>query len=208
MKKNRGSRSNHLSPLRKTLARDAASIMYYEGVKQYFDAKRIANKRLFGRGGLKSGQCRPKDLPSNGEISDELAKLVELLEDDKDQRLLALRETAIEVMRALHEFSPRLIGSVSTGNIRRGSDIDLHVFTDNIELLELNLQHLQWTYEKAQSIIKKGSRYIEYTHVYLDMDFPVELSVYPVIELKVVSRSSTDGQPIKRLKLADVEALC
>lgn len=208
MKKNRGSRSNHLSPLRKTLARDAASIMYYEGVKQYFDAKRIANKRLFGRGGLKSGQCRPKDLPSNGEISDELAKLVELLEDDKDQRLLALRETAIEVMRALHEFSPRLIGSVSTGNIRRGSDIDLHVFTDNIELLELNLQHLQWTYEKAQSIIKKGSRYIEYTHVYLDMDFPVELSVYPVIELKVVSRSSTDGKPIKRLKLADVEALC
>lgn len=209
MKKNsKGRRQNSHSPLRKTLARDAAAIMYNEGVKQYFDAKRIANKRLLSRGGVKSGQCRPKDLPSNGEISVELAKLVELLEDDKDERLLALREAAVDVMRALKEFSPRLIGSVSTGHIRQGSDIDLHVFTDHIEQLETSLQHLQWCYEKEQITIKKGSQYVDYTHIYLQADFPIELSVYPRSELRVVNRSSTDGKPIVRLKLADVEALC
>ncbi len=182
--------------------------MYHEGVKQYFDAKRLANKRLFSRGGLKAGQCRPKDLPSNGEISEELDKLVELLEDDKDQRLLALREAAVDVMRELQEFSPRLIGSVSTGNIRKGSDIDLHVFTDHIEILETTLQHLQWFYEREQVTIKKGQQYVEYTHIYLEAEFPIELSVYPRSELRVVTRSSTDGKPIKRLKLAEVEGLC
>ena len=207
-KKNRANRHNSNSPIRRTLAREAAAIMYHDGVKQYFDAKRMANKRLLSRGGSKSGQCRPKDLPSNGEISAELAKLVELLEDDKEQRLLALREAAVGVMRELQEFSPRLIGSVSTGRIRKGSDIDLHVFTEHIELLESALQHLQWFYEKEQVIIKKGAHYVEYTHIYLQADFPIELSVYPCSELKVVSKSSTDGRPIRRLKLAEVEALC
>ena len=49
---------------------------------------------------------------------------------------------------------------------------------------------------------------MDYTHIYLQADFPVELSVYPRAELRVVSRSSTDGKPIKRLKLAEVEGLC
>lgn len=181
--------------------------MYNEGVKQYFDAKRMANKRLLSRGGMKAGQCRPKDLPSNGEISAELAKLVELLEDDKDQRLLALREAAVAVMRELNEFSPRLIGSVSTGRIRQGSDIDLHVFTDSIECLEATLQHLQWVYEKETVTIKKGTLFVDYIHIFLEAEFPIELSVYPRSELRIVSRSSTDGKPIKRLTLSDVEGL-
>jgi len=182
--------------------------MYKEGVKQYFDAKIKASKRIFNRGGAKANQCRHKDLPSNGEISAELARLVDLLETDKYERLLALRETAINVMRELQEFSPRLIGSVSTGRIREGSDVDLHVFTDQVESLEASLQYLQWVYEKEQVTIKKGSCYIDYTHIYLEFEFPVELSVYPRSELRVVTRSSTDGKPIKRLKLAEVESLC
>jgi len=181
--------------------------MYNEGVKQYFDAKRIATKRLLNRGGIKSNQSRPKDLPSNGEISEELAKLCDLLDDDKEQRLLALRETAIMIMRELESFSPRLIGSVSTGRIRQGSDIDLHVFTDSIDALEQTIQHLQWQYELKQITIKKGERFVDYTHVYIDADFPIELSVYPTKEIRVVSRSSTDGKPIHRLKIADVERL-
>ena len=207
MKKSRAKRSNSSSPVRRTLARDAAVIMYNEGVRQYFDAKRMATKRLLSRGGIKSGQYRPKDLPSNGEILIELTKLVDLLEDDKDQRLLALRETAIVVMRELQDYSPRLIGSVSTGQIRQGSDIDLHVFADNIENLETTLQHLQWFYEKETVTIKKGNQYVDYMHVYVQADFPVELSVYPRSELRCTGRSSTDGKPIKRLKLADVERL-
>ena len=45
--------------------------MYEEGVKQYFTAKRLASKRIFGRVGRRM-RFRPADLPSNGEIRDAL----------------------------------------------------------------------------------------------------------------------------------------
>ncbi len=78
MRKNtRGNNQTH-SQIRQTLAKEAARLMYEEDVSQYFDAKRMAAKRLFGQSGKKGMQYRPKDLPSNGEISIEIAKLVEL----------------------------------------------------------------------------------------------------------------------------------
>lgn len=205
-KKTKGNNKSN-SQIRQILAKEAARLMYEEHVSQYFDAKKIAAKRLFGNGGTKAMQYRPKDLPSNGEISTEMAKLVELLEDDLEQRLLAMRATALTVMTDLSQFHPRLIGSVSTGRIRKGSDIDLHVFTNNIEDLESHLIYLQWQYHKKQVEIRSGSNFKEYSHIYVEADFPVELSVYPLIELRVTGRSSTDAKKIKRLKIADVERL-
>jgi hypothetical protein len=195
------------SQIRQMLAKEAARLMYEEDISQYFDAKKIAAKRLFGSGGMKGMQYRPKDLPSNGEISNEMAKLVELLEDDQQQRLSAMRATALIIMKDLIQFQPRLIGSVSTGKIRKGSDIDLHVFTDSIEELESHINYLQWQYDKKQVVIRHGSQFTEYTHIYIEADFPVELSVYPLMELRVTGRSSTDAKRIKRLKIADVERL-
>lgn len=193
--------------IRQLLAKEAARLMYEEGVSQYFDAKRMAAKRLLGQSGKKGMQYRPQDLPSNGEISTEIAKLVELLEDDREQRLTAMRATALTLMKALEPFHPRLIGSVSTGRVRKGSDIDLHVFTDDIEALEQHLNHLQWQFEKKQVLIRHGNEFTEYTHIYVEADFPVELSVYPLQELRITGRSSTDLKPIKRLKITDVERL-
>lgn len=205
-KKTKGNNKSN-SQLRQLLAKEAARLMYQEGVSQYFDAKKIAAKRLFGNGGKKTMQYRPKDLPSNGEISNEVAKLVDLLEDDQQQRLSAMRTTAVVIMQDLIQFKPRLIGSVSTGRIRKGSDIDLHVFTDDIEELEIHLNYLQWQYDKKQVVIRQGNQFTEYTHIYIEADFPIELSVYPLMELRVTGRSSTDAKPIKRLKITDVEQL-
>ena len=208
MRKNTTGNNKSNSQIRQLLAKEAAKLMYEESVSQYFDAKKIAAKRLFGSGGKKAMQYRPKDLPSNAEISIELAKLVELLEDDQQERLFAMRVTAIAIMSELTQFYPRLIGSVSTGHIRKGSDIDLHVFTDDIEVLESHLCYLHWQYKKKQVVIQNGSCFTEYTHIYISTDFPVELSVYPLLELRVTGRSSTDSKRIKRLKISDVELLC
>ena len=43
-------------------------------------------------------------------------------------------------MRVLRRFRPRLIGSTLTGHIRRGSDIDLHVFSDSVEAVSSALE--------------------------------------------------------------------
>ena len=35
----------------------------------------------------------------------------------------------------LARFRPRLIGSVRTGHVRKGSDIDIHIFGDSLALV-------------------------------------------------------------------------
>jgi len=145
-------------------------------------------------------KARTKDLPSNGEIAEEIAALARFHEGDSlQQRLFLMRVTALEMMLQLIDFMPRLIGSVSTGRIRKGSDIDLHIFTDSIEALTARLNSLNWEYEQKAITVRKGNAFIDYTHIYLDQNFPVELSVYPCMEMRVRGRSSTDGKPIIRV---------
>ncbi len=50
--------------LRASIAREAAQLMYDGGVHEYYDAKRIAARRVVGR--------RATDLPSNLEIREAL----------------------------------------------------------------------------------------------------------------------------------------
>ncbi|AOS95679.1 hypothetical protein AUP74_00207 [Microbulbifer aggregans] len=189
---------------RHLITQEAARLMVNEGVGQYFDAKRIAARRIIG----KQYKYNPKYLPSNGEISDAVHELGQLQDPHTHrEQLFRMRMCALEVMEQLEPFSPRLIGSVSTGRIREGSDIDLHVFTDEIEALEHHLQSLDWPYRRDTVCIRAGSKLIEYEHIHLDFEFPVELSVYPEREIRITGRSSTDGKPIRRLNSAKVRKL-
>ncbi len=192
--------------LRQQLAREAARLMYEEGVDQYLDAKYIAAKRVLGRG--QKMRYRPKDLPSNGEIQAALRTLIQFTEGDlSQQRLFSMRIIALETMKALADFKPRLIGSVSTGHVRYGSDIDLHVFTDNIEEIECFLDELGWKFKTKQVTIRVAGKYKDYTHIYFQRIFPIELSVYTNEESRIRQRSSTDGKPIVRLKVKALEKL-
>lgn len=194
--------------LRASLAVEAARVMYEEGVKQYFTAKRIAAKRLLGRAGGRGLRFRPQDLPSNGEIRDALLHLAELAEGDRrGRRLFAMRVVALEAMRELEPFEPRLIGSVSTGHVRRGSDIDLHVFSDDQGRLEAHLSSIGWVYEIERVFIVKGGKPREFTHAHVADVFSIELTLYERRERFVRPRSSTDGKPIVRLDVAALEAL-
>lgn len=180
--------------IRQLIVREAARLMFEEGVDQFLDAKRKAAKRIVGK--------QIRDLPSNGEISDELYELTKFHNGESHHStLFEMRLLAMDVMEHLADFNPRLIGSVSTGRIRDGSDIDLHIFSDSLETLLHHLDLLQWPYELKQVLIQKDGRPQEYTHAYLDMAFPVELSIYPVNEIRVRGRSSTDGKPIDRISL-------
>jgi len=194
--------------LRARIAAEAARLMYEENVKQYFTAKRMASKRLLGRVAGARIRFRPADLPSNGEIRDALLALAELAEGSRrTRRLFAMRVVALEAMRAIAPFEPRLIGSVSTGHIRRGSDIDLQVFTADDGALEGHLRALRWGYEREPVTIQKFGEIREYLHYHVADVFPIELTVYEPRELRFRPRSSTDGKPIVRVRAAALEAL-
>ena len=186
--------------LRVLITREAARLMYEDGIDQYLDAKRKAAKRILGRS--------TKDLPSNGEISEQLHQLAKFQQGDQhEETLFNMRLLAMDTMEQLNEFNPRLIGSVSTGRVRKGSDIDLHMFTDSIELIQHTIEEIGWNYEVKQVFIEKNGRPMEFNHIYLDLEFPVELSIYPVNEIRVRGRSSTDGKAIERLSVVKVREL-
>lgn len=195
--------------LRARIAAEAARLMYEEGVKQYFTAKRLAANRVLGKVAGKRMRYRPQDLPSNGEIRDALLLLADLAEGEKRSRkLFAMRVVALEAMESIAPFEPRLIGSVSTGHVRRGSDIDIQVFTDDEEALERHLSLTGRIFERERVSILKFGKVREYLHLHLlDMAFPVELTVYERRELRFRPKSSTDGKPIVRVPIPALRAL-
>src|SRR3954452_16042330 len=110
--------------IRRQIALLAARLMYARDEKEYFTAKRKAARQL----GVDS-RYRPKDLPSNAEIRDQIQALAQFYEGDRRrENLHDMRLAALRMMRLLARFRPKLIGSVLTGHTRKGSDIDIHVF--------------------------------------------------------------------------------
>ncbi|MBL8602948.1 MAG: nucleotide-binding enzyme [Myxococcales bacterium] len=194
--------------LRAHIAAEAARLMYEEEVKQYFTAKHLAARRILGRVEGRRLRFRPQDLPSNGEIRDALDALARRVEGPpRETRLAAMRLCALVAMRALAPFRPRLIGSVSTGHIRRQSDIDLHVFTDALEALEAHLAGLGWRYTLEHVSIIRSGKVCAYTHAHVEAAWPLELTAYPTRDLRHRPRSSTDGKPIVRRNDTALEAL-
>src|SRR5919198_3134050 len=121
--------------LRQAIALEAARLMYERVETDYFTAKRKAAKRLCRQG------VKPADLPSNAEIRDQIQVFARIHEGDRrTEHLRDMRLEALRLMRVLRPFRPRLIGSVMTGHVRKGSDIDIHVFSDSAGLVTDLLQ--------------------------------------------------------------------
>jgi hypothetical protein len=187
--------------VREHIARIAAQMMYERVEKEYFTAKRKAARQL----GLDC-KYRPKDLPSNREIRDHIQILACMYEgESRRDNLKAMRIEALGMMRKLKDFHPALIGSVLTGHIRNGSDIDLHVFSDQVSAVTLALDDLGLRYDVERKRIVKHNEERVFTHVYVAGRFSLELTVYPLCKLGYVFKSSITGKAIERATLPQLE---
>jgi len=213
--------------IRKQIAFIAAQLMYSRQECEYFTAKRKAAKQL----GVEY-RFRPADLPSNSEIRDQIQAMARMHEGDKRlDRLQDMRIEALRMMRKLARFRPRLIGSVWTGHVRQGSDIDLHLFCDSVSIVTDALDELALNYTvEHKRIVKKPSRRQRgtsraasipsspisqqsghtderiFTHIHIDDRFPFELTLYPEDKAHYVFKSSITGQAIERASIAELEA--
>ncbi len=188
--------------LRQAIALEAARLMYERVESEYFTAKRKAAKRLCRRG------VKPEDLPSNAEIRDQIQLFARLHEGDKRaEHLKEMRLQALHLMRLLRPFKPRLIGSVMTGHVRKGSDIDVHVFCDSPALVAdaLEREGHQFDVERKQVVKHGESRLFTHIHVYDRFNF--ELTVYPEDKAHYVFKSSITGKPIERASISELEEL-
>src|SRR4051794_4145960 len=190
------------SKLRQAIALEAARLMYELVESEYFTAKRKAARRLC-RGGVK-----PEDLPSNAEIRDETQRYARLHEGGRRTRdLRDMRLEALRLMRLLRQFRPRLIGSVMTGHVRKGSDIDLHVFTDHPSLVADLLEGAGLPHElERKQVVKHGESRV-FTHIHVAGRFPFELTVYAEDKAHYVFKSSITGKAIERASILELEQL-
>jgi hypothetical protein len=188
--------------LRQAIALEAARLMYERSETEYFTAKRKAAKRLSRQ------RLKPEDLPSNAEIREQIQVFARIHEGEaRTRHLREMRLEALRLMRELLAFRPRLIGSVMTGHVRKGSDIDLHLFCDSPALITDVLQHhgRQFDLERKQ-VVKHGESRI-FTHIHVYDRFPFELTVYPENKAHYVFRSSITGKAIERASIRELEEL-
>lgn len=187
--------------IRRQIALLAARLMYERQEKEYFTAKRKAARQL-----RLDHRHHPKDLPSNREIRDQIQALANLYEGDKRrEKLKEMRLEALRMMRLMAPFRPRLIGSVLTGHIRQGSDIDLHVFSNNQSSVTaiLDEQNYRYTVEKKRIIKHNTERF--FTHIHVEDRYNVELTLYPEDKAHYIFKSSITGSAIERATAPELE---
>ncbi len=188
--------------IRRQVACDAARLMYEREETEYFRAKLKAARRIT------RGDFKPGDLPSNREIRDQIQVWAQLQEGQRrTENLRDMRLEALRMMRILKAFRPRLIGSTLTGHVRRGSDIDLHLFSDSIESVAAVLDEQGLSYEVERKRVRKHGEERIFVHIHVHDRFPFELTIYASDKAHYVFKSSITGKAIERASIAELEQL-
>jgi hypothetical protein len=175
--------------------------MAEDGIEDYGTAKRKAARQ--------AGVPDTRQLPTNEEVDEALRLHQSLYQaDEQPERLRALREQAMSAMRELARFNPYLTGSVLAGNAGKYADINLQLYTDGAKAVELYLIDRGMDYRAGQlRLYVAGTPRTVPTFTLSAGDADVELVVLDTQDVRAAVKTSPDGKPIERAKLAAVEAL-
>lgn len=188
--------------LRRAVAEEAARIMREQGVADFLLAKRKAAERL--------GVTDASILPRNTEIEAALVAHQRLFRAGRHEAdLAALRRSALEAMRLLADFHPRLVGPVLTGTASPHSEINLHLFSESPEAVSLRLEERGIPHEVLERRLRLER---ERTANYPALRFvagrqTVDAVVFPLDGIRQAPPSPVDGRPMRRASAAEVEAL-
>jgi hypothetical protein len=199
MNKRRPVRSENL---RQALAQEAARVMAEHGIRDFLAAKRKAAERF--------GVVDSAVLPKNTEIEAALAQYQRLFgAESHAQLLLSQRYVAVQAMRALADFAPRLVGSVLSGTATAHCDVQLHIFADTAEAVLINLMDRAIPHEVTERRVKMNAeRVLAYPAVRFALDDQaIEATVFPADGIRQAPVSPVDGKPMRRANVAEVEAL-
>jgi hypothetical protein len=192
-------RSDHL---RSAVAQEAARLMAEHGIQDYFVAKRKAAERY----GVFDGAF----LPKNTEIEAALMSHQRLFGGAHHERSLQeQRRVALEAMRLLDKFEPRLVGAVLTGSATEYTDIQLHVFSDSTEAVTMHLLDRRYDYEVFERRMRMApERQIQVPSVRFEMGAEtIEAFVFPRDGIRQAPISPVDGRPMRRAELREVTEL-
>jgi len=184
------------------IAQEAARLMSEHGIRDFHHAKLKAAERL----GILDAQA----LPRNNEIEDALREHQRIFHAESQPQLLQeRREAAIEAMRFLHIYEPRLVGAVLDGTADSHSAICLHVFSDDPEAVTLFLrEHGVPVETQTRRLRTSRDEQVEYPVLLFAADqLPFDITVLPRDALRQPPLDRIDEKPMRRASLATVETL-
>ncbi|HEX7814893.1 hypothetical protein [Dyella sp.] len=184
------------------VAQEAARLMSEHGIRDFHHAKLKAAERL----GIHDAQA----LPRNHEIEQALREHQRIFHAKSHPQLLReRREAAVEAMRFLADFEPRLVGAVLEGTADTHSAVCLHVFSDTPEEVTLFLQERGVPVEvQTRRLRITRDEQAEYTVLLFSADgLPFDLTVLPRDSLRQPPLDRVDEKPMRRASLAMAEEL-
>ncbi len=142
-------------------------------------------------------------LPSNLEVARELDKIAEEMEGvSREAMLLQMRKEALQIMRRLEAFHPRLVGSVWRGTAHHNSDIDIITFSSDSNAVSERLRESDFTILRAEwsSVTKEGEKASSFhIHLVLSSGSKVEVVVRSPDKMDVVERCEIYGDNVTGL---------
>jgi len=184
------------------VAQEAARLMSEHGIRDFHHAKLKAAERL--------GVVDTQALPRNQEIEDALRERQRLFDGDSQPvQLKVRREAAVEAMRFLGRFEPRLVGAVLEGTADAHSAVCLHVFSDDLDAVTLFLREHGVPAElQARRLRTSREEQADYPVLLFAADgLPFDLTVLPRDALRQAPLDRIDEKPMRRASLATVEEL-
>jgi len=184
--------------VRRRVAREAAVLLYTSQEKEFKQAKERAAESLGAR-----------VLPSNLEVAEELDRIADEFEGSERQaRLIRMRREALRLMEALEKFQPRLIGSVWRGTARRNSDIDIEVFSSDLESVLEELRGRGFEVVEVERVTAASNKdVVESTHIYLTLESgeKAEVIIRNPEEMGKERLCEIYGDPVKGLGLRELQ---
>ena len=188
--------------LRQRIAQEAARWLAASGSRNFLQAKRKAAEQL--------GVSDARHLPSNLEVEEALAAYQRLFRGERQAgELQRLRVAAVEAIRFLSDFAPRLVGPVLEGTADAFSEVNLHLFADSVEEVGHFLRERGIPAALGDRRLRvAGEVYVNQPEYrFLAGGVPVALTVFDHGALRQAPLSPVDGRPMRRASLAEVERL-
>ena len=176
------------SGIRASIASAAARLMAEDGITDFHLAKRKAARQL--------GLPEHTAFPDNAEVEAELRAYRSLYQgEDHAEMLLALRQTALDLLELLAPFNPYLTGSVLDGTAGEHSRIDILLFADSAKEVEIFLLNRGIDVEHAEP----RSERVEAVLVMETDTADANLVIMPP-HLERVALKFRDGRPRERIR--------
>jgi hypothetical protein len=175
--------------LRLAVAEEAARIMGEQGIDDFRFAKRKAAERL--------GVTDASILPRNTEIEAALFARRRLFAGEHHEAAIAeLRRSALQAMRLMADFEPRLVGPVLSG-------------TESPEAVSIRLEDHGIPHEVLERRVKfERERALNFPALrFVAGQQTVEAVVFPLDGIRQAPSSPVDGKPMRRATTAEVAAL-